>query len=127
VASLGVLPYEIGDSGLDLLKGESKSAFLKKFMEISLPLDTPETLDQTWHAFLSHYGTRGFFTEIGTLMEKIKTEPQKGAAMFRNRLTTLQHYHLWKDFMTLMVEEKLDQDVQPWAEKIIDQWLTEKQ
>ncbi len=126
VASLGVLPYEIGDSGLDLLKGESKAAFLKKFMEISLPLDTPETLDQTWHAFLNYYGTQGFFTEIATIIEKIKTEPQKGAAMFRNRLTTLQHYHHWKDFMTLMVEEKLDQDVAPWAKKIIDQWLTER-
>ena len=59
------------------------------------------------------------------IMEKIKAEPQKGAAMFRNRLTTLQHYHHWKDLMTYLVEGKLETSP-PWPRRIIKEWLTRK-
>jgi poly-gamma-glutamate synthesis protein (capsule biosynthesis protein) len=58
-------------------------------------------------------------------MEKIKTEPQKGAAMFRNRLTTRQHYHHWKDFLTHIVEGKLDSSPE-WSRRLIKEWLTRK-
>jgi hypothetical protein len=37
---------------------------------------------------------------MGGILERMKTEPQKAAAMFRNRLTTMQHSELWKDALT---------------------------
>jgi len=125
IFSFEILPYEIHDHGLELLKEGSKQAFFRKFKEISLPLDTPETLEQTWHAFLTDYGTKGFFNEINMIMDKIKTDPQKGAAMFRNRLTTLQHHTHLKDLMTLMVEDKMGKESPQWAKSLIHQWLTQ--
>ncbi len=126
IFSFEILPYEIHDHGLELLKEESKQAFFCKFKEISAPLDTPETLEQTWHAFLRYYGTKGFFNEMTMIMDKIKTDPQKGAAMFRNRLTTLQHHTHLKDFMTMIVEGKVEKEVPREWTSIIDQWLTQK-
>ncbi len=88
-----------------------------------MPLHDDKKLDEAWHGFLHYYGVNGFFEEIAMIMEKIKTEPQKGAAMFRNRLTTLQHYHLWKDFMTYLAEGKLESSPQ-WPRTLIEEWLT---
>jgi poly-gamma-glutamate capsule biosynthesis protein CapA/YwtB (metallophosphatase superfamily) len=122
IFSFEILPYEIHDHGLELLKEGSKQAFFHKFKEISLPLDRPETLEQTWHAFLTDYGAKGFFNEMNMILDKIKTDPQKGAAMFRNRLTTLQHHTHLKDLMTLMVEDKMENQ-SPWAKNLIHQWL----
>ena len=59
------------------------------------------------------------------IMEKLATEPAKGAAMFRNRLTTLQHYHHWKDLMTRIMEGRLESSPE-WARRLAAEWLTEK-
>ncbi len=45
--------------------------------------------------------------------------------MFRNRLTTLQHYYHWKDFMTHLVEGKLESSSQ-WSQTLLKEWLTSK-
>ena len=123
LVSLELVPYEIHDSGLSLLKKPELQTFWKKLKEISLPLHDDKKLDESWHGFLHYYGINGFFNEISMIMKKIKTDPQKGAAMFRNRLTTLQHYHHWKDFMTHLVEGTLEASPQ-WSRSLIDEWLT---
>ena len=123
LVSLQLVPYEIHDLGLSRLKGDELQAFWDKFKEISLPLHDKKKLDQAWNGFLNYYGVNGFFTEISMIMEKIKTDPQKGAAMFRNRMTTLQHYHHWKDFLTRLKEGRLD--VSPeWSRRLVKEWLT---
>jgi hypothetical protein len=88
-----------------------------------MPLHDDKKLDAAWNGFLNYYGVNGFFTEISMIMEKIKTEPQKGAAMFRNRLTTMQHYHHWKDFMSRLLEGELESSPE-WARWLINEWLT---
>ena len=123
LVSFEVVPYEITDHGVCLLKGEKRDHFFSKFKAISLPLNTPLTLDETWHAFLHYYGTDGFLNEIAMISDRIKEEPRKGAAMFRNRLTTLQHYHHWKDLLNRMVQGNLE-DSPKWARDIVDEWLT---
>ncbi|MCK5837684.1 MAG: hypothetical protein KAH09_10490, partial [Desulfobacula sp.] len=97
--------------------------FWEKFKEISLPLHDDKKFKETWYGFLHYYGVNGFFDEISMIMEKIKTDPKKGAAMFRNRLTTLQHYNHWKDFMTRIVEGELESSPL-WSRFLIDEWLT---
>ena len=121
--SLELVPYGIHDSGLSRLKEEKLPGFWNKFKEISLPLQDKKSLNEAWHGFLHYYGRQGFFNEISMIIEKIKTEPQKGAAMFRNRLTTLQHYHHWKDFLTCLVEGNLESSPE-WSRKLIEEWLT---
>ena len=125
LVSLELVPYEIHDLGLSRLKGTNLQTFWDKFKEISKPLQDEKDLDAAWNGFLNTYGVDGFFNEISTIMEKIKTEPEKGAAMFRNRLTTLQHYHHWKDFLTNIVEGKPDSSPE-WSQRIIKEWLTLK-
>jgi poly-gamma-glutamate synthesis protein (capsule biosynthesis protein) len=123
--SLELVPYEIHDSGLSILKEQKRQAFWHKFKEISMPLQDKKSLNDAWHGFLHYYGESGFFDEIAMILEKIKTDPQKGAAMFRNRLTTLQHYHHWKDFLSYIVEDKLESPPK-WSQKLIEEWLTRK-
>jgi len=125
LVSLELVPYQIHDLGLSCLKGAGLQAFRNKFKEISMPLNDDKKLDAAWNGFLKYYDVNGFFNEISMIMEKIKTEPQKGAAMFRNRLTTMQHYHLWKDFLNRIVEGKLESSPD-WAQRLIKEWLTLK-
>ncbi len=121
--ALELIPYEIHEKGLSLLKGADRDQFFMKLKEISLPLKTMEGIEGAWHGFLHHYGSQGFFAEIEMLMHRMKDEPRKGAAMFRNRLTTLQHFHHWKDAMTRMVEGTLDSSPD-WARQLTREWLT---
>jgi len=125
LVSLQLVPYQIHDLGLSCLKGDELQTFWSKLKTISLPLHDEKKLDETWNGFLHTYGINGFFSEISMIMEKIKTDPQKGAAMFRNRLTTLQHYHLWKDFLTRLKEGKLDASPE-WSRWLVKEWLTLK-
>jgi poly-gamma-glutamate synthesis protein (capsule biosynthesis protein) len=121
--SLELIPYELHDLGLSLVKEPELQTFWNKFKEISLPLHDDKKLDEAWHGFLHYYGVNGFFKEISMITEKIKTEPQKGAAMFRNRLTTIQHYCHWKDFMTYLMAGKLEASPQ-WSRTLVEEWLT---
>jgi len=123
LVSFELVPYKINDPGLSLLKKSKLHTFREKFKEISLPLQDEKKLEKAWHGFLHYYGINGFFNEISMITEKIQTDPQKGAAMFRNRMTTLQHCHHWKDFMTRIVEGKLESSPL-WARSLIDEWLT---
>jgi len=51
------------------------------------------------------------------------SEPRKGAAMFRNRVTTLQHAELWRDALTRFMSEKPVPARPVWT-RLIDEWLT---
>jgi poly-gamma-glutamate synthesis protein (capsule biosynthesis protein) len=77
-----------------------------------------------WQAYLAYYGTSGFTREVGEILEKMKSEPPKGAAMFRNRITTLQHSELWRDLLTRVTcgerprySKQAYQTVQEWFTK----------
>ena len=125
LAWLELVPYTIHAQGVSALGQADSTAFFKKLKDISLPLDDPEQLEASWNGFLHHYGSQGFVNEISMIMEKLATEPAKGAAMFRNRLTTLQHYHHWKDLMTRIMEGRLESSPE-WARRLAAEWLTEK-
>jgi poly-gamma-glutamate capsule biosynthesis protein CapA/YwtB (metallophosphatase superfamily) len=125
LVSLKLVPYRINGSGLQALQDQELDSFLVKFKEISLPLDDPRLLSDTWHGFLHYYGANGFFEEVSMIVEKMKIDPKKGAAMFRNRMTTLQHYHHWKALLTRMVDGTLASSPQ-WARRLTEEWMTAK-
>ncbi len=124
LASYEVKPYVIRDSGLSLLKARARKEFFQYFRDISLPLQSNATLEQAWHAFLCYYGTKGFLNEIESILIRLKTNPRKGAAMMRNRLTTLQHFHHWKDTMTGIIADNLKDPVE-WGDRIIKLYMTD--
>jgi poly-gamma-glutamate synthesis protein (capsule biosynthesis protein) len=100
IAGLELHPYRITDHGLRRLDTQADAAFRKTMTVLSKPFRTAAGPDRAWRAYLAHYGATGFAAEVSGILNRMKTEPQKAAAMFRNRITTMQHIELWKDYLT---------------------------
>lgn len=120
---IAIVPYEIQADRLALLAGEALDGFMRSLEEISAPLNDNGSIAAAWHGFLCRYGLVGFEQEIGTLMEEIRRQPKKGAAMFRNRVATMQHNQHWIDALTRIVEGTIA-DAPDWAVALTEQWFT---
>lgn len=123
--SLRMIPYEIGPAGLSQLKGEKRRRLFKKLAALSGPLVEDGGITDAWHGFLKYYGIKGVKNELATILERLSTEPPKGAAMFRNRLTTLQHYHHLTDLMTRIIDGTLG-GAPDWAVGLVDEYFTRR-
>jgi len=120
-----VIPYEIGPESLRLLKGDESALFFESLKKVSLPLAGEEGITEAWHGFLRYYGLQGFRDEIAMILAKMDQEPAKGAAMLRNRITTMQHREHWIDAMTRITDGTIDSSPQ-WAYDLVVEWLTRK-
>jgi len=125
VAEIELIPYQIQADRLSLLQGEKRARFFESMQQVSLPLSKPDGAEDAWHGFLCRYGTQGFKDEIQMLMERLDSETEKGAAMFRNRLTTMQHQQHWIDTMNRIISGTIDQAPE-WSLSLLEQWLTQK-
>jgi hypothetical protein len=123
VVGLDLLPYRIIGTGLRSLDAGEKRAFRADMTEISRPFKTADGPSRAWDAYLAHYGRAGFLAEVNGILERMTTEPEKGAAMFRNRLTTMQHAELWKDVLTRMMTGTPSKSPRH-AAQIVIKWLT---
>ena len=122
LASFKVYPYRITDQGLRRLGQKEERAFVRFIRRVSRPFSTAKGVEEAWQAYLAYYGPQGFNKEVGTILEKMAEEPRKGAAMFRNRLTTLQHSELWRDALTRFMSEKPAPARAAWTH-LIREWL----
>jgi len=104
VTAVDLHPYRITDTGLRMLEAKEEVSFHRSLARISRPFKTAAGPRRAWEAWLAYYGDKGFNAEVLGILEKMKTDPQKGAAMFRNRITTLQHTELWRTFLTRMMD-----------------------
>ena len=125
LTDIAMVPYEIQTTRLVRLSGEAFDRFMRSMADISIPLTENVQIRAAWHGFLSRYGLSGFKQEIGMLMDMIRRQPEKGAAMFRNRIATLQHNRHWIDALTRIVDGTLD-DAPDWAVALNEQWQTQK-
>jgi len=125
VTYLKLIPYHIKDQGLHLLEGEDRDTLYQKLEAVSLPLENFEGIEKAWHGFLHYYGVKGLKNEIQTILEKFEDELPKGAAMLRNRLTTMQHNQHWIDTLSMVIQGELDTSPQ-WAYDLAKEWLTRK-
>ncbi|MBT7888624.1 MAG: hypothetical protein HN580_06375, partial [Deltaproteobacteria bacterium] len=125
VVGIELIPYEIQADRLSLLQGAKRDWFFESLQQVSLPLSKPNGAEDAWNGFLSRYGKQGFKDEIQMLMERLDSETEKGAAMFRNRLTTMQHQQHWIDTMNRMISGTIDQAPE-WSLSLLEQWLTQK-
>jgi hypothetical protein len=87
----------------DFLPGDEDRAFRRTLIRISRPFRAPGGAGRAWEAYLAHYGQDGFTAEVTGILDRMRSEPQKGAAMFRNRITTMQHAELWRETLTRMM------------------------
>ena len=97
---LELYPYRITDNGLRRLDAQEHAVFRKTMAVLSKPFRTASGPDRAWQAYLAYYGSPGFSAEVSGILDRMKTEPRKAAAMFRNRVTTMQHVELWRDHLT---------------------------
>jgi len=125
IARMEIVPYRIQPDCLSLLKGDEKTWFFNVLKEISAPLTGPNTIEAAWHGFLCRYGVRGFKDEIQMILDQLTKNPRKGAAMFRNRIATMQHRQHWMDAMTRIIEGRLDK-CPGWASELVERWGTRK-
>jgi len=121
LARLELVPYALGTGTLRLLAADERAWFLGRLREVSAPL--AEGVDAAWAGFLQHCGVQGFREEVERILETMAGDPGKGAAMFRNRLTTAQHRHHWVDLLSRMMAGSLE-DAPPWARALAAEWLT---
>jgi poly-gamma-glutamate synthesis protein (capsule biosynthesis protein) len=104
VTAIDLHPYRITDTGLRCLTANEDTLFKGNLARISRPFKTAAGPAKAWEAWLAYYGDKGFSAEVLGILEKMKTDPRKGAAMFRNRITTMQHVELWRTFLTRMMD-----------------------
>jgi poly-gamma-glutamate synthesis protein (capsule biosynthesis protein) len=97
--------------------------FLKKIGRLSKFLKSESSISEAWQAYLAYYGPEGFRNEVLGILEKMGSEPRKGAAMFRNRITTLQHSELWRDALTRFMAEK-EGPIPAGPTRFIGEWFT---
>ena len=122
LASFELHPYRISERGLRKLGGLEKTGLLERIERISRPLRTASGPAEAWQAYLAHYGPAGFRREVLDILDKMESEPRKGAAMFRNRITTLQHSELWRDALTRFMAEKAAPS-RPELARLIREWF----
>jgi poly-gamma-glutamate synthesis protein (capsule biosynthesis protein) len=123
LSSIRIVPYEILPTRLQLLKKAKYQWAMKKLKTISAPLNDFSQVVQAWNGFIKYYGVKGFQNEVANIMETLVTEPAKGAAMFRNRLTTMQHHQHLVDTMTRIMDGTIDH-APDWALDTVAEWLT---
>jgi poly-gamma-glutamate synthesis protein (capsule biosynthesis protein) len=123
VSQLEIIPYRIEADRLSLLEGDGRDRFLNDLERVSRPLADNDGVRDAWHGFLRHYGTDGFRREIAMLLDRLAQTPPKGAAMFRNRITTMQHREHWIDAMTRIMDGTLNDSPQ-WAYDLTAEYLT---
>jgi len=125
LTDFSAVPYEILDDRLALLRGQKKQRFFEDLKKVSLPLEDNRDIAAAWNAFLRQYGLKGFEQEIGMLLDTMAKAPLKGAAMFRNRIATMQHNQHWIDVLTRIIDGTID-DAPQWAAELTEQWLAQK-
>ncbi len=125
LARIEIIPYEIAAGGLRRLRGRRRAHFFTMLARVSRPLQRREGAEQAWRGFLRYYGKRGFQAEVRMIMDRLAADPSKGAAMFRNRLTTMQHREHWEAALTRIMDGTIDR-APAWAFELAREWLTRK-
>jgi poly-gamma-glutamate capsule biosynthesis protein CapA/YwtB (metallophosphatase superfamily) len=123
LGSYEIHPYRISERGLRALGGGEERRFRDALRRVSAPFKSANGVAEAWQSYLAYYGPEGFKKEVLGILEKMDTEPRKGAAMFRNRITTLQHAELWRDALTRFMSEKPVPARPAWT-RLIHEWLT---
>lgn len=103
IAEMDLVTYRITAQGLRALDRSEDKVFRSELAGVSKPFRSANGPWRAWQAYLAHYGTAGFLAEVNGILERMKSEPEKAAAMFRNRITTMQHAELWKDTLNRII------------------------
>jgi len=123
VAGPALHPYRITDGGLRCLDAREERAFDAAMARLSRPFATPGGPARAWNAYLAYYGEQGFRAEVLGILDRMATDPRKAAAMFRNRITTMQHVELWRTFLTRTITGG-SKDCSRGDSRLVEEWFS---
>lgn len=123
LASHNLHPYRITELGLRALDGGEERELRQDLRRVSAPFASDNGPGEAWQAYLASYGPEGFKNEVRAILDRMEAEPRKGAAMFRNRITTLQHAELWRDALTRFMSGR-PAPARPARTRLIREWQT---
>jgi len=121
LAAYELHPYRITERGLRGLDGGEVREFRTALRRVSAPFGTAAGIAEAWQAYLALYGPAGFKKEVLGILETMEKDPRKGAAMFRNRVTTLQHAELWRDALTRFMSGTPAPARPRWT-RLVEEW-----
>ena len=117
-------PYGIDDCGVHLLKGDKKTEFSRLIKALSRPFDQDPYAG--YHGALKERWYSGYAAgEFRKAVSFFDTDTMKAAAVFRNRMTTLQHTALWIPMFDRVVRGKID-DAPDWCTEMEHEFLNKK-
>ena len=119
------VPYRITDGGLRLLNEREQADFQKLFAELSAPLQNKDSAEKAWHAVLAYNGIAGFQDELRRILAVLESDPVKGAAMLRNRVTCIQHRSQWIDGTSRIVNGEIS-DAPAELTAMVKRFMTEE-
>ncbi len=125
ISHVRLVPYEILNENLRLLKHKKFQWFMRRLQDLSSPLEDFAQTIAAWHGYIKYYGITGFRNELKNIMDNLDQEQAKGAAMFRNRITTQQHNQHLVDTMSRIINGTID-DAPRWAYDRVVEWMTRK-
>ena len=122
---LDLHPYRITDTGLRRLDPRGRAGLPARPGAALQPFRPPAGPRAPGRPIWRTTGCRGSRAEVLGILERMKTEPQKGAAMFRNRITTMQHSELWRTFLTRMASGERG-GYSRADYRVVEEWFTKK-
>ena len=122
ISEIEVRPYELTPAGA---RKCDPAVFEPVFRTVSDCLRERKAMVEAWNGFLRYYGVKGYLDELSRIVDKMKEDPGKGAAMLRNRVMTLQHRHHWNDGLSRIVAGEID-TAPAWAVKLAEFYFTEQ-
>jgi poly-gamma-glutamate synthesis protein (capsule biosynthesis protein) len=123
LAGVRLIPYLLGDQGLQLMKGEMLRWFLGQLQRVSEPMADPAKVDDVWAAFIELRKEAGFERIIQWSFEAWAENRPLAAARLRNLFLPPAQRELWIDGMTRIVEGRWGQ-LNPWAAELVTEWIT---
>lgn len=125
VTDVDLHPYRITEAGLESLGEREGGEFQRTLATLSRPFASAQGHERAWDACLDWYGAAGFEAEVAGILDRLRAEPRKGAAMFRNRLTTIQHTELWRTLLTRVVDGRKSRAPKD-ATRMVEAFFTRK-
>ena len=117
-------PYGISDAGVNLLKGKDLADFSRLFKTLSRPFEGNPY--EGYYGLLKERWQSGYAAaEFRKAVEKFDTDSMTAAALFRNRMTTLQHTQLWIPMFDRVVRGKIN-EASDWCTAMEHEFLYEE-
>ena len=118
-------PYGIDDRGVHLLKGEDFATFSDLLGKLSRPLAAEHPYEGYYGALKERWHENAPAKELLDSSSSFEADPRKAAVVWRNRMTTLQHTHLWVTMFD-RVARGIIEDAPDWSTEMERDFLHKK-